>query len=161
MTNVRGTALFNKSNTPATISTMLISGKKILVLAMAPKKAPASGPTSGMDTSCNKPFSPKNSKNIPKIIRSTVFKFFIFDAFIYLQYKDEVVNQKKMVLSRGKMVLSRNDEFCSIFFWCHIGHFLEELCEIRIVFKPQFIGNFGNIFIGIDQLPFTFDQQSA
>ena len=81
MTNARGTALFRRSNAPVTISTIPIIGKNILVLAKAPKKAPASGPTSGIGANCKSPFNPKKSRNMLKIIRSTVFEFFISNVF--------------------------------------------------------------------------------
>ena len=68
MTDAKGIALFNRSNAPVTISTILMIGENILVLAIAPKKAPASGPTSGIGANCKRPFNPKKSKKIPKII---------------------------------------------------------------------------------------------
>ena len=48
MTKANGVDLLRRINAPVTISIIPIIGKNILVLAMAPKKAPASGPTSGI-----------------------------------------------------------------------------------------------------------------
>ncbi len=79
--NANGTALFKSKSTPVTISTNAIIGKKIVVLAMAPKNAPASGPTAGIGRNCKNPFNPKKSKSIPKAMRSILFKFFMSKIF--------------------------------------------------------------------------------
>lgn len=130
ITNAKGTTLLISTNTPVATSTIPIMGKKSLVLAMAPKKAPASGPTSGMGANWINPFSPKNNKNMPKIILMNLVFVFISNVLRIIHYKIGIAGGFILVMLGDKMVLFYTMEVVSKFFGCDSRLFFKELSEI-------------------------------